>query len=58
LIAQAKSRSFVLWWIYGAPLFLVALPHAAIIKSNQVANERRLLAEQLRKNQASLNGQG
>jgi hypothetical protein len=56
LIAQAKGRSFVWWWIYGALLFLVALPHAGIIKSNQAAKERRLLAEQLRKNLVSRNG--
>ena len=30
-IAQKKGRSFVGWWIYGALLFIVALPHALIM---------------------------
>jgi hypothetical protein len=30
-IAQKKGRSFVGWWIYGALLFIVALPHAIIM---------------------------
>ncbi len=32
-IAAAKGRSFVLWWIYGALLFIIALPHALLAKS-------------------------
>jgi hypothetical protein len=32
VIAQAKGRSFVGWWIYGALLFIVALPHALLLK--------------------------
>jgi hypothetical protein len=39
-IAQAKGRSFVGWWIYGALLFIVALPHALIIKPDQESLER------------------
>lgn len=31
-IAQNKGRSFVLWWIFGALLFIVALPAALLIK--------------------------
>lgn len=30
-IAQSKGRSFVGWWLYGAALFIIALPHALII---------------------------
>jgi hypothetical protein len=30
-IASSKGRSFVLWWIYGMALFIVALPHALIM---------------------------
>ena len=26
-IAQSKGPDFVVWWIYGATLFIVALPH-------------------------------
>lgn len=31
-IAQSKGRSFVGWWIYGALLFIVALPHSLMLK--------------------------
>jgi hypothetical protein len=31
-IAQSKGRSFVVWWLYGAALFIVALPHSLLIK--------------------------
>lgn len=31
-IAKSKGRDFILWWIYGAALFLFAMIHAIIIK--------------------------
>lgn len=31
-IAQRKGKSFLLWWFYGAMLFIVALPHSLWIK--------------------------
>jgi hypothetical protein len=34
-IAQSKGRSFVLWWVYGALLFIVATPHALIMRSGE-----------------------
>lgn len=30
-IAQSKGRSAFGWWIYGALLFLIALPHALLL---------------------------
>ena len=30
-IAQSKGESFLLWWIYGAAFFIVALPHALVL---------------------------
>jgi hypothetical protein len=33
-IAQRKGESFVVWWIYGALLFIMALPHALLKKPN------------------------
>jgi hypothetical protein len=33
-IARGKGRSFTLWWAYGAALFIVALPHSLIMKTN------------------------
>lgn len=31
-IARKKGKNFLLWWFYGAMLFIVALPHAILIK--------------------------
>lgn len=33
-MAQSKGRSFVGWWLYGAALFIVALPHSLIISKD------------------------
>lgn len=30
-IAHSKGRSMFLWWLYGAVLFLIALPHALLV---------------------------
>jgi hypothetical protein len=49
VIAQGKGRSFVLWWIYGTALFIVALPHSLIMKPDQDESERRQLADGMRK---------
>lgn len=45
LIAKGKGRSFGLWWFYGAALFLFALPHSLIIKTNSEGVEKQMLAE-------------
>lgn len=34
-IAKAKGKSFMLWWIYGALLFIIALPHSLIMKRDE-----------------------
>lgn len=44
-IAKGKGYSFGLWWFYGAMLFIVALPHALIMKPDNVALERRQISE-------------
>lgn len=49
VIAKGKGRSFVLWWIYGAALFIIALPHALIMKANNDVIERQQLAEGMKK---------
>ena len=36
-IAQNKGHSFILWWLFGTALFIVALPCALLIKPNQKA---------------------
>ncbi|CAA2144919.1 hypothetical protein [Methylobacterium bullatum] len=45
-IAQKKGQSFALWWFYGAALFIVALPHALIMKpaeGSEEANKQKAL---------------
>jgi len=42
-IAQSKGRSFVLWWMYGAGLFIIALPHALMLKRQETAVVPRLV---------------
>lgn len=42
-IARSKGRSFVGFWIYGALLFIVALPHALLMSTRtEVLDERKL----------------
>lgn len=48
-IAKGKGESFGLWWFYGAALFIIALPHALIMKPNKSAIEQRQLAEGMKK---------
>lgn len=45
-IAQKKGHSFGLWWLYGAALFIIALPHALIMKpaeGSEEANKQKAL---------------
>ena len=44
-IAKGKGHSFGLWWFYGAAIFIVALPHALIMKPDQAALEQQRIAE-------------
>jgi hypothetical protein len=48
-IAKRKGRSFGLWWIYGAAILIMALPHSLLLKTDQSAIERKLSAEGLKK---------
>jgi hypothetical protein len=43
-IASSKGRNFVAWWLYGAALFIVALPHALLMKADEKALEGEKLA--------------
>jgi cation transport ATPase len=45
IIAQGKGKSFVLWWLYGAALFIIALPHALIMRADTVAQDKVSLSE-------------
>lgn len=44
-IAQSKGRSFVAWWIYGALLFIVALPHSLMLKAEPKPTQRPTAAD-------------
>ena len=42
-IARRKGKNFLLWWFYGAMLFIVALPHAILMKSaDQKAGQEQM----------------
>src|SRR5215208_1054304 len=43
-IARSKGRDFVLWWIFGALLFIVALPAAVLLKPDKKAIESERLS--------------
>lgn len=34
IVAHMKGRLFLLWWVYGVTLFIIALPHALIMRAN------------------------
>ena len=48
-IAQGKGRSFVTWWIYGALLFIVALPHSLLTSPDREGTERMRRDEGMKK---------
>ena len=48
-IASRKGGSFVLWWLYGGALFIVALPHALLMKADRSAVEKQQAREGMRK---------
>ena len=43
-IAQSKGHSFFAWWIYGAALVIVALPHSLLWKTDAKEIEARQLS--------------
>lgn len=43
MVAAGKGRSFLLWWLYGMALFIVALPHALLLKADQQALDDKAL---------------
>lgn len=44
-IAHSKGRSFVLWWLYGAALFLVAIIHAIVLSPARSVQEAQARSE-------------
>lgn len=49
MIASSKGKSFMGWWIYGALLFIIALPHSLIMSADQVKVEERQMSEGMKK---------
>jgi len=45
MIAKSKGRSFALWWLYGAMLLIIALPHSLILSVDKKTIEQKLVAE-------------
>lgn len=43
-VAASKGRSFVGWWLYGALLWIVAMPHALLLRADRRTLEARELA--------------
>jgi len=48
-IAHKKGRRFAPWWLYGFLLFIVALPHALLLKSRLEQIEVQPAARGLKK---------
>lgn len=44
-IAHRKGRSFLAWWVFGALLFIVALPCSLLVSKDQRMIEKRALAD-------------
>ena len=42
-IAQSKGRDFVTWWLYGALLWIVAMPHALMLEALEPNRSRTAL---------------
>lgn len=49
VIAKNKGSSFGLWWFYGAALFIIALPHAILMKPNAQALDQEKLDAGMKK---------
>ena len=49
MVAQKKGHSFVAWWVYGSLLFLIALPHALLLKSEMKQVEQQQAAPGFKK---------
>lgn len=44
-IAQSKGYSFLLWWFYGAALFIIALPHSLMLKEDRKQLDQKHISE-------------
>jgi zinc ribbon protein len=49
MVARTKGRSFLPWWVYGSLLFIIALPHALLVKPEINQIEQQQAAQGMRK---------
>jgi hypothetical protein len=49
IIARNKGKNFFLWWFYGFMLFIVALPHALLMKPYNQKTEQKQMSEEMKK---------
>lgn len=48
-IANSKGKPFFGWWVYGSLLFIIALPHALIMKKDDKEIEHRKINDGMKK---------
>jgi len=41
-IAYNKGHDFLTWWLYGALLFIIALPHSLLLDRDETGYEHRM----------------
>jgi len=39
-IAEGRGQNFVVWWLFGAALFIVALPCALLLPNDQAVKDK------------------
>lgn len=44
-IAKSKGHPFIVWWLYGVLLFIVALIHSLLLRRDQRAMDARAIYE-------------
>ena len=48
-VAQSKGRSFIVFWIYGALIFIIALPHSLLMNPTAKVLGNNILAQSFKK---------
>jgi hypothetical protein len=43
VIARRKGRDPFVWWLYGTGLFIIALPHALLLKAGEPSRAEKVL---------------
>ncbi len=44
-IGKSKGKDFFTWWLYGTMIFIVALPHALLMRPTMKAEDARKIIE-------------